>query len=104
MRSVASIKVLGAQMWDPALDNVDVEVTLDSGMRLAATFFTLQNVERIFRKNAATGECQAGLYLWSSNMILVRILTEEVIARTVQDLLESGELERAFCPLTDRAE
>ena len=92
-------KVVGPQVWDPILDNVDVEVVLADGRRLGATFFTMRNIERLFEKNRATGECRAGLYLWAANMIVVRELSMEVINKTVEDLIEMGELENAFTKL-----
>ena len=90
------VRVVGAQVWDPSIDNVDVEVTLADGGRFGATFFTLENLQRLFQKNRTTGECAGGLYLWATNMILVEKLTMDVIQKAVEDLLESGELSSAF--------
>jgi hypothetical protein len=95
------VRVVGAQVWDPSTDNLDVEVTLTDGRRFGATFFTLQNVKRLFEKNRATGECLGGLYLWAANMILVETLTMNVIRKTVEDLLDNGELFSAFSRLDD---
>ena len=94
-----SVRVVGAQVWDPALDNIDIEVRLTDGRRFGATFFTLQNLERLFQKNAITGECGAGLYLWAANMILVRVLSQAAIEGTVEELMKNGEFETAFCAL-----
>lgn len=93
------VRVVGAQVWDPATDNVDVEVALTDGRRFGATFFTLQNVQRLFEKNRATGECLGGLYLWAVNMIIVETLTMDVIRKTVEDLLDNGEFFSAFSRL-----
>jgi hypothetical protein len=76
--------------------NVDVEVTDADGTRWTATFFTLGNLEALFQKNAVTGECRNGLYLWASDMILVREISSEVIEATVADLKASGEFSDAF--------
>ena len=97
------ISVLGAQVWDPTEDNIDVVVELADRKRFAATFFTPRNIERLFEKNRLTGECANGLYLWSANMILVRQITMDIIRRTVADLIESGEFERAFARIDDAA-
>jgi len=93
------VRVVGAQVWDPLNDNIDVEVMLTDGRRFGATFFTLQNVQRLFDKNRATGECRGGLYMWAANMILVETLTMDVIWKTVEDLLGNGELFSAFSRL-----
>jgi hypothetical protein len=90
------VRVVGPHLWDPAADNVDVEVTFADGHRFGATFFTVKNVELLFEKNRVTGECGGGVYLWATNMILVQELTMEVIQRTVQDLLNSDEFLSAF--------
>jgi len=95
-------QVVGPQVWNPSTDNVDVEVTLADGGRFGATFFTLENVRRLFQKNRATGECSGGLYLWAANMILVEELTMEVIRRTVEDLLDNGEFFAAFSRFGER--
>ena len=97
-----TIRVVGPQVWDPSLDNIDVEVVMADGRRYGATFFTLRNIERLFDKNRETGECQSGLYLWAANMILVRELSFDVIHRTVDDLIASGEFEQSFGWLGER--
>jgi hypothetical protein len=95
-----SIKVFqGSEGMNPVDDNVDVEVEFDDGSRYAATFFTLENLRRLFEKNERTGECKSGLYLWASDMIIVRELSEAVISETVADLLAQEEFEGAFSKL-----
>ena len=94
-----TVKVIGAQVWDSEDDNLDVEVTFSDGRRFGATFFTLENIETLFRKNRKTGECAAGLYFWASDMILVRELSMITIERTVADLIATGEFETAFVEL-----
>jgi hypothetical protein len=95
------IQIIGTQVWDPMQDNVDVEVRLADGRRFGATFFTLHNLERLFEKNRTTGECAAGLYLWATNMILVRELSIEAVKTTVRDLMTNGEFDKAFSVLDD---
>lgn len=95
------VRVVGTQIWNPADDNLDVEVTFVDGSRFGATFFTLRNVERLFERNRVTGECGGGRYLWASNMILVQELTTEVIGKTVQNLLDSEEFFTAFARFGD---
>ena len=85
---------------DPADGNVDLEVTFEDGSRYAATFFTLNNLRSHFAKNERTGECKGGLYLWASDMVIVRELTNECISETVADLIAQDEFEGAFCKLT----
>ncbi len=79
--------------------NVDVEVVGPDGRRWGATFFTMQSIRALLDKNAVTGECGGGTYVWASDMIVVRVLSREAIEATVRDLQYTGEFERAFGPL-----
>jgi hypothetical protein len=81
-------------------DNVDVEVEFADGSRYAATFFTLKNLESLFKKNERTGECKGGLYLWASDMVIVLTLSEATIDETVAELVATGEFEGAFSRLS----
>lgn len=90
-----TVNVLGPQTWDVNDDNVDVEILVPGMGRYAATFFTVENIASLFKKNKRSGECANGLYLWASDMILVETLTFDTIRRTVQDLIDTDELESA---------
>jgi hypothetical protein len=95
-----NVIVYGRLLEEPLTNtNVDVEVIDDRGLRWSATFFTLANLEHLFDKNAMTGECGRGLFLWAADMILVREISREVINRTIAELRASGEFETAFGPL-----
>ncbi|MES2933726.1 MAG: hypothetical protein V4805_09600 [Pseudomonadota bacterium] len=80
-------------------DNVDVEITLENGEKYSATFFTLTNIEMLFKKNRLTGECNAGLYFWATDMILVETLTEKVIRDAIIGLIFSDEIGTALTKL-----
>ena len=92
-------RTIGCDSWNSCDDNVDVEIELADGRRYSATFFTLQNIHSLMEKNKTTGECAGGIYMWSSNMILVDNLRQETIRRTIVGLLEEGELDAACCRL-----
>ena len=81
---------------DPADGNLDLEVRFEDGSRYAATLFTLNNLRLLFEKNEQTGECRDGLYLWTSDMVIVKELTEVNSSETVADLIAQGEFEEAF--------
>lgn len=86
----------GLQGLDPLSDNVDVEVIFDNGSRYMATFFTLENIQRIMDRYEQSGECMKGFYFWATDMILVRRLSRENIAKVVGDLISKGEFDTAF--------
>jgi hypothetical protein len=94
----------GLKWVDPKDGNADLEVRFEDGSRYAATFFTLKNLRSLFEKNEQTGECKDGLYLWASDMVIVKELTEAGISETVADLIAQGEFEGAFSELPPDAQ
>jgi hypothetical protein len=88
----------------PESGNVDLEVRFADGSRYAATFFTLNNLRLLFEKNAQTGECNGGLYLWASDMVIVREISAASISETVADLIAHGEFEGPFSRVSSDAE
>lgn len=93
------LSVIGAQEWDDHDDNIDVEVQFPSGRRYAATFFTIRNIQSLFRKNRETGECLSGTYLWATDMILVENLQRSTLISTINGLLNDHEFDSAFTHL-----
>ena len=81
---------------DPNDDNVDVTVVFENGDRYVATFFSLQNLASLMEHYEETGECAGGLYVWSTNMIVVSRLTRDNVRRAIADLLENEEFASAF--------
>jgi hypothetical protein len=94
----------GLKHVDPADGNADLEVRFEDGSRYAATFFTLNNLRLLFEKNEQIGDCKDGLYLWASDMVIVKELTEMSISETVADLIAHGEFEGAFSELASDAQ
>jgi hypothetical protein len=82
--------------FDQVDDNVDVEVRYKDGRLYTATFFTIQNIKALFDKNKITGECGSGLYFYSTDMILVELLSIDVIVNTIENLITENFLDSAF--------
>ena len=101
MASHFKFRVLGQQHWDTHDDNIDVVIELPTGDKYAATFFTIRNIQSIINKYRATGECESGLYLWASNMVVVNDLERDTIQRTIESLLKDGEFAYACKRLED---
>jgi hypothetical protein len=89
-------RILGCQNWDTCDDNIDVEITLSDDRKYSATFFTISNIRALMNKNKNTGECGGGIYLWSSNMVILENLELESINRTIAGLIEDQEID-AIC-------
>ena len=88
---------------NPEDDNVDVFIYFDNGEEYYASFFTLQNIINLIKKNEHTGECINGMYFWSSDMIIVKELKLEDIEKVVNDLLREGSFYVAFQPSNRKA-
>lgn len=76
-------------------DNVDVEIKLNNGRKFIATFFTIENIKSLLHHYQKTGECANGLYIWATDMIIVDRLTEDVIRKSIVDLINNGEIYHA---------
>ena len=81
---------------DPTDDNVDVEVLSADGGRYVATFFTIKNIRTLLESYKVSGECQQGLYFWSSDLIIVEYLSDENIRKVVDDLWRTEEFYASF--------
>lgn len=81
---------------NPNNDNVDVYVTFPNGESFSAVFFTLQNIETLMKQYKKTGECAAGMYFWTSDMMIVDKLTEKTICQTIDNLLAEKDFESVF--------
>jgi len=94
----------GSESLDSDDDNVDVRVRLADGRIYFATFFTLSCIRRLMASYRDTGECDGGKYFWSSNMIVVAVLTRATIAGVVEDLMGEGDFFSAFALVSSRPE
>lgn len=75
-------------------DNVDVRIELADGRAYSVTLFTVRNLETLMARWGRTGECAHGLYVWATNMIVVQAISQAVIRRVAQDLVETGDIEK----------
>lgn len=90
------IEVEHCVSWNEADDNSDVIVTLKSGERRVASFFTYKNIATLTSKNKKTSECCNGLYFGATDMILIEKLNRETIIQTINTLIETDEFETYF--------
>ena len=86
----------GIRPLNPDNDNVDVQVTFPNGENFSAVFFTLRNIETLMQRYKKTGECAAGMYFWTSDMMIVEKLTEKTICETVDNLLAEEAFASVF--------
>jgi hypothetical protein len=77
-------------------DNSDVIVTMKSGKRFIATFYTYQNIKSLKKKNFDSGECLSGKYFWASDMILIDVLNRAEIETVVLHLLQMEQFRSIF--------
>jgi len=77
-------------------DNVDLWIELEDGRVFTATLFTIKNISTLMRRWRESGECASGAYFWATDMIVVESISEEVIERTISDLIASRTIELCF--------
>jgi hypothetical protein len=94
--SIRSIQLLGARLWDPTNDILDVEVILEGGEKFIPTFATPAHVAKTMRKDRTTGESGGGAYFAVRDLVVVPRLTLEAITRCVEQLAASGALQASF--------
>ncbi|OKP86007.1 hypothetical protein A3844_14730 [Paenibacillus helianthi] len=82
--------------WDCKDDNSDVIVVFPDRSKWIASFFTYQNIETLRQKNIQTGECMSGTYYWSSDMVLIDIISRERIEQLIDHLIKHGNLQSVF--------
>lgn len=78
--------------WDETDTNSDVIVVFPNRSKWIATFFTYNNIQTLREKNNQTGECMNSAYFWSSDMVLIDMVTRERIEQVIHDLIEDGSL------------
>ncbi|MEC0170625.1 hypothetical protein [Paenibacillus graminis] len=90
-----------AEIWPEGLsdckdDNTDVIVVFPDRSKWIATVFTYQNIETVRQKNIQTGECMNGAYFWSSDMVLVDIISRERIEQLIDHLIKHDNFQSVF--------
>ncbi|MBT2290552.1 hypothetical protein J7E73_15715 [Paenibacillus albidus] len=82
--------------WDCNDCNTDVIVVFPDRSKWIASFFTYQNVETLRQKNIQTGECMNGSYFWSSDMVLIDVISRERIEQFIDHLIEHDNFQSVF--------
>ena len=85
-----------AGSWTPDDADTDVIVTREDGSRWVASFFSYKHIETFTKKNKRTGECLAGAYFWSSDMVLIDEVSRQRIEEVVEHLIKEDDFESIF--------
>ena len=82
--------------WDCNDCNTDVIVVFPDRSKWIASFFTYLNIETLRQKNIQTGECMNGSYFWSSDMVLIDVISRERIEKLIDHLIEQDNFQSVF--------
>ncbi|AIQ47926.1 hypothetical protein R70723_19960 [Paenibacillus sp. FSL R7-0273] len=82
--------------WNHKDGNSDVIVVFPNRSKWIASFFTYQNIETLRQKNIQTGECMNGAYYWSSDMVLIDIITRDRIEQLIDHLNKHDNFQSVF--------
>ena len=95
--NVEILSPVDASEFDAANENLDANITLETGERYGASFFTLNNIQSIMERHRnSTNECLGGKYFCSVDMIILDELSLDRIVDTVTDLIKNDQL-ASFC-------
>ena len=84
--------IVGIDEVDPENFDADVQVIRGRNVLFSASFCTLAFLHWLFEKNAATGECDGGMWFRSPDMVIVRRFDRETIEATVAALIAEGDI------------
>jgi hypothetical protein len=84
---------------NPCRGNTDVVVSLDNGKKYIASFFTYSNIRDMHIHHKQSGDFLYGSYFWNKNMVLIENCSLEDIEPVVNDLIDEGNFNEAFCKL-----
>jgi hypothetical protein len=82
--------------WDCNDENTDVFVVFSDRSKWIASCFTYKNIETLRQKNVQTGECMDGSYFWSSDMVLIDVISRERIEELVDHLIRQDNFQTVF--------
>lgn len=88
--------VLCEEISNETDENADVIVEFDSGEKFWATFVTYKNLTTLTQKYEDSGECLAGKYFWTANMVLTSKINGSMINNVIDDFIGNGQFEMAF--------
>ena len=94
----------GYRIWSPhpfhegcsKYGNIDVHVYLQDGTHYVTTMYTVENLREVLELGRLSGECAGGAYTWDTSMIVMRDLSLATIQAVVEDLIQSGYIQRAM--------
>lgn len=79
----------GYQVSNLLDDNLDVNIVFQDGRVFFATLFTLDNIQRLMKKESA-------VYFWATDMIIVKDLSEGTIDEAIKKMIKDAYLEQAL--------
>ncbi|MEV7076273.1 hypothetical protein [Streptomyces sp. NPDC093990] len=84
-----------------SVDNVDVFVDLRDGCRWRATIITVDQVEILMKRWAASGEALTGRYFWCTDGLIVRDAGISNMTQVLAGLIQNGEFAQILQRLDD---
>ncbi|GAB3174077.1 hypothetical protein GCM10027259_13520 [Micromonospora palomenae] len=79
---------------EPAtVDNIDAHVHLADGTHRYATFMTTDEIGRILRRWAETGEAGGGRYFWCSDLVIIPRPGVKAMVAALEEIIRSGDVD-----------
>ncbi|MEC0270460.1 hypothetical protein [Paenibacillus anseongense] len=87
--------------WDCKDGNTDVIVVFPDRTKWIASIFTYKNIETLRQKNIQTGECMNGSYFWSSEMVIIDVISRQNIEQLIDYLIKHVNFQSIFKQYSD---
>ena len=85
----------GSENYNPEEESVDL-VIRSGGREYTGTVLTPGFIDAMFEKNRRTGECAGGSYFCIPRMVVVKRIDNETIKRTLDEMIDNGEIDIYF--------
>lgn len=93
--------ILVSDIKAPDNDWNDLLVRMSDGRHYSATIFTLNYIRDEMDSNLQGGDFVQGNYFWTTDLLIMRHITERNIIQMVEALVDNGNIESAMMPLED---
>ena len=76
--------------------DIDIHVNLKDGKHYYGTLYTIEHLRQALDDGRRFGEYANGAYAWDPSMIVVRDLLLATVRATIEDLIQTGDIEKAL--------
>lgn len=95
--------ILVSEIENPDNDSNDLLVNMADGRHYSATLFTLSYIQNNMDKHLKSGDSVSGNYFWTTDLLIMRCITEQEIIQMVEALINNGDIDTAMMQFDDES-